>query len=207
MQAASETSICFIAVPQDAGSDTGGFPQTLTLMRRHFVTGLFLALIPSAPIGAQSSSEMVAGLTDSTVMSLILPGFIGDLSGVIARPLYDSTQWPWSFSMPDSASQSWQKISAYLFSLVNARKVTAADTIVSYLNVWDISFRNDSLVVQFTSGTRWYCPENRWTGGSTSYKTVVTRHGKNWTAPRTEPTEYGDGMCKIQRPVRADSAR
>lgn len=164
-------------------------------MRSISIAGFCLLLLGTSPAHAQRPSAASAGVADTAVVRLLSPGLIRGLDNSIARLLFDSTPTPWSISIPDSTSSVWRDLSSSLFSLLRAREIAPTDTAHRYLDISPVVMKGDTLVARFSVGSRWRCPDGKWTGHSTGYELTAVRHGSSWEYPKTRPVLYGDGMC------------
>ena len=118
---------------------------------------------------------------------------LAQLTGRLARGLYDTAPAPWTLQFPDDSSRiGWHDIRRALTTLLRARPRTDADSIRSHLHVFDVRYTNDSLIVSFDTGSYRRCPSGTtWQGSHTTYRLAVAWARLTWPY-RAEAVQFGD---------------
>lgn len=136
-----------------------------------------LALCPlaTAAARAQSFAERFPASQDSLATRVAYTAILGEMTGFLARRLYDTAPSPWEMQFPDdSRGVAWSDIRRALTTLLRARPVTDADSTRAHLRVRHVLRSMDSLSVVYDLGAYRRCPNGTdWEGSHSTRRLEV----------------------------------
>jgi hypothetical protein len=167
-------------------------------MRNPITLSIVLALLlvePRTLRSQQTASNVFAALsTDSTAWQSVLVYVVGALSAQLVSGATDPTPQPWRLQLPADDPQR-QLLQAQLRTVLRARQVMPADTLVRSLDVGPLIISNDTARVEVRFGETRKCPgSGRTTGSGWSTTVLVPREPRQkfWGAAFSRTTMVGD---------------
>lgn len=158
---------------------------------------LGLSLSGSKTARSQAASKVFAEMTtDSTAWQRVLDHVVGALSHQLVAAATDPTAQPWQLQLPSNDPQE-QLLKTQLRTVLRARQVMPADTLVRSLEMGPLLIANDTarVVVRFEQTQK--CPgSSRTTGFGWTTTVLVPREPtkKFWGAAFSRTTGAGDRL-------------
>ena len=157
---------------------------------------LALSLAPTT-VRAQTPTKALAELsTDSTAWQHVLAYVVGALSTQLVAAATDPAAQPWRLQLPADDPQR-QLLRTQLRTVLRARQVMPADTLVRSLTLGPLLISNDTARVDVDFDETRKCPgTSRMTGFGWSMTVLVPRvpQWKFWGAAFSRNSTHGDRM-------------
>jgi hypothetical protein len=176
------------------------FPRSVFLMNKiPIYLSLVLALslfAPSTLRAQQGAAATFAALTtDSTAWQRVIVYLVSRLSSELVDGATDPTAQPWELQLPDDPQRAL--LQAQLRTILRARQIMPADTLLHSLKLGPLVISNDTARVEVHFNETRKCPgTSKSTGFGWSTTILVPREPRQkfWGDARSRVTEAGDRL-------------
>lgn len=152
-----------------------------------------LLVAPRSLDGQERSPLPAQFFSDSTLWQRVLTHVVTSLSTYQVRTGVDPNPQPWQMTVPDDTPHR-ELLLRQLRTILRARPVLSADTLIFTLLVGPLTFRNDTAHVTIRTDFGKRCPDGTGIGGFGNVDSVVVPKDPRagWAVARSVRVLHGD---------------